>query len=96
MSEEKREPVVIKPGVPLSPEKRAQLAKENEEATKQAQAQAQEQIQRDIAQGRQPGAAAIIGDVASSIGRKLENDEFSVVVDERGNHVPPRPVSSEE
>lgn len=90
MSEEQKQPVNIKPGVPLTPEQRAALAKENEEASKEAQRQAQEQLRRDIESGKTPGAAGALTDVANMVKGKLEREEFSVAVDEHGNHIPAR------
>lgn len=78
-----------------TPEERAALAKENEEATKEAMRLAAEQTQRDIERGITPGAAGALQDVAGMLKKKLENDEFSVVVDENGHHIPARPHKTE-
>lgn len=95
MSDEKK-PAPIIPGVPLTAEQRAAIATENEEASKKANEQAQEQIRRDIERGVTPGAAGALTDVAGMLKKKLENDEFSVVVDDNGRHVPARPHKDEE
>jgi hypothetical protein len=85
--------VDIVPGKELSPADRAALAKENEEASKEAIRLAKEQAERDAMNG----GGNVLANVADSIKGKLERDEFMVVVDdETGQHVPARPQKEDE
>lgn len=87
----------ITPGQPISEADRAKIGEENAAATKDAQTQAQEQLARDQAAGIPTNPAQLTTSIADSIKKKLENDEFSVVVDDAtGQHVPPRPPSTNE
>lgn len=90
MAEENKVPPIV-PGVPLTEEQRAAVAKENETASKEAVRLAAEATQRDIERGVTPGAAGALQDVAGMLKDKLQKDEFSVALDEHGNHVPARP-----
>lgn len=81
--------VDIVPGQPITD--RAALAKENEEASKEAVRLAREQADRD-AINQKP----VITSIADSIKGKLERDEFMVNVDdETGEHIPARPHKDE-
>lgn len=87
--------VNIKPGVPLTPEQRAKLSTENAEESKRATEMAQESLRRDQELGIPTNPAQLQNSIAARVKEKLENDEFSVAVDDEGHHVPPRPAPAE-
>lgn len=65
---------------------REELVSDNEKITKDAHRLAAEQEAQDHATGVKP----IISSVADKIKDKLERNEFTVAIDEDGNHVAPR------
>ena len=69
---------------------RAKIAEENAKESAEAVRLANEQKQRDREAGIPTNPAEVQTSIAESIKDKLENDEYSVVVDEAGNHVPAR------
>lgn len=72
----------IIPGKELTVEQRMKLAKENAEASTQAQQMAAEQRARDIAEGKGMPAVA---EVANMLKEKLANEEFL----NKGQNLPP-------
>lgn len=72
-------------------------AEENAAESKAAVERAQEQLARDQAAGIPTNPAQLQNTIADKIKKKLEGDEFSVVVDDTtGQHVPARPLPSNE
>lgn len=71
----------IIPGVPLTPEQKEKLAKENAEATAEAHRLAAEARDRDQVEGK---AEPVVKIVADSLKEKLENQEF-----EKKENLPP-------
>ena len=90
MAEENKVPPIV-PGVPLTQEQREKIATENAAASAEAVRQAAEATQRDIERGITPGAGGAISSVANMLKDKLVREDFSVAVDEHGNHIPARP-----
>lgn len=72
---------------------REKLAEENRLESEEAMRLAQEQRERDRLAGIPTNPAELQSSIANKVKEKLQNDEFSVVVDEAGHHVPARKTS---
>lgn len=80
----------------MSEAERAKRAEENAAESRRAIQLADEQRRRDQEAGIPTNPAQLQNKIAENIKKKLENDEFSVVVDdETGQHIPPRPETTE-
>src|SRR3990167_451961 len=71
----------VVPGVPLTPEQKEKLAKENLETTTEAHRLAAEQRGRDQAEGKGEPAVKVVADLLKE---KLEKEEF----ESKGNPAP--------
>ena len=75
---------------------KAKLADINAKESQEALRLAEEQKARDRAAGIPTNPAELQSSIANRVKEKLENDEFSVVVDDAtGQHVPPRRSTQE-
>jgi|LSQX01.1.fsa_nt_gb hypothetical protein len=75
---------------------KAKLAEMNAKESQEALRLAEEQKARDRAAGIPTNPAELTSHIAKSVQKKLENDDFSVVVDDAtGQHVPPRRSTQE-